>query len=168
MDSDPERITADAVLRRYRPGDADAVRRLHERALREAGTDPGDVPGTRDLRWIEAAYVDPGGEFLVVELDGTDESGGGVVAMGGLVVDGAVGELFRVAVHPDHQREGYGSAVMQGLEDAARESGVERLVLTTAARQQAATAFYPARGYTRTGRERHGDYQLLRFEKRLQ
>jgi hypothetical protein len=40
------RDPADAV-RRFDPGDADAVVDLHERALDAAGTDPADVPGTR-------------------------------------------------------------------------------------------------------------------------
>ncbi|MFB6150538.1 MAG: GNAT family N-acetyltransferase [Haloarculaceae archaeon] len=167
------RADAEAVVRRYEPADEAAVRRVHERALLDAGTDPADVPGTADLGWIEAAYVEPGGEFLVAEADGE------VVATGGLVVDDrggsggddaddpVEGELFRLAVDPDHQREGYGTAVLDGLEAAARERGVDRLALTTARRQAAATEFYPARGYERVGRERHGEYELIRFEKRL-
>jgi len=155
------------VVRRYRSGDERAVRRVFERAMTAAGTDPADVPGTRDLGWVEAAYIEPGGEFLVVEpRDGRDECGR-VVATGGLVVDEDVGELFRVAVDPDHQRRGYGSRLLSGLENAARERGVERLVLTTARRQDAAVAFYSARGYELTGRDTHGEYDLLRFAKRL-
>ena len=151
----------DRVVRRFESRDESAVRRLHELALREAGTDPTDVPGTQDLGWIRAAYLDPGGEFLVAERDDR------VVAMGGVVIDADVAEVFRVAVHPDHQREGHGSAVMRGLEDAARARGVDRIVLTTARRQDAATDFYPARGYVETGRERQGEYELIHFEKRL-
>lgn len=156
---------SDWTLRRYEPRDSDAVRRLHERAMSAAGTDPGDVPGTGDLGWVEAAYLDTGGEFLVVEAresGGADESGT-VVAMGGLLVDGATGELFRIAVDPDHQREGYGSIILDALEATARDRGVERIVLTTARRQAAALDFYPAHGYAETGRESHGEYELRHF-----
>ena len=52
-------------IRRYDPHDADPVWTLHETALRDAGTDPADVPGTDDLQRIEAAYLDAGGDFLV-------------------------------------------------------------------------------------------------------
>jgi GNAT superfamily N-acetyltransferase len=149
------------VVRRYEPGDERAVQDVFERAMREAGTDPADVPGTRDLGWIEAAYIDPGGEFLVVEVDGE------VVATGGLVVDRDVAELFRVAVDPDHQREGHGSRLLGALEDAARDRGVERVVLTTARRQSSAVAFYPQYGYELTGEDRHGEYRLRHYAKRL-
>lgn len=148
-------------IRRFEPGDTDAVVALHGRALAAEGTDPDDVPGTRDLQWIEAAYLERGGEFLVAEV------GGELVAMGGLAVDDAVGELFRIAVAPGHQREGYGSALVDALERAARERGVERLVLTTARRQDAAVRFYRARGYAETDRERYDGYELIRFEKAI-
>ncbi|PSQ05999.1 N-acetyltransferase [Halobacteriales archaeon QS_4_69_31] len=154
------RDPADAV-RRFDPGDADAVVDLHERALDAAGTDPTDVPGTRDLRRVEAAYLDTGGEFLV------GEAGGAVVAMGGPPVDGPLGELFRMTVDPAHQREGYGSAIIEGLEAAARERGVKRTRLTTGARQESALGFYARHGYAETGRESHGEHELVGFAKRL-
>mgnify|MGYP000510097723 CR=1 FL=1 len=153
--------SGDPVVRRYGTGDETAIRRVFERAMRAAGTDPTDVPGTQDLDWIEAAYLDTGGEFLVVETDGE------VVATGGLAVDGDVGELFRVAVDPDHQRAGHGSRLLAALEDAARERGVERIVLTTALRQDAAVDFYTDHGYEQTGRDRHGEYRLFHFTRRL-
>jgi len=149
------------VVRRYEPGDEAAIRDVFERAMREAGTDPADIPGTRDLEWVEAAYVETGGEFLVVEV------GGEVVAIGGLVVDGDVAELFRIAVDPAHQREGHGSRLLAALEDAARERGAERVVLTTASRQESAVAFYPKHGYEQTGSDRDGEYRLRHYEKRL-
>jgi len=152
---------ASPLVRRYESGDQAAVQRVFRRAMREAGTDPTDVPGTRDLDWIEAAYLDTGGEFLVVEV------GGEVVATGGLAVDGDVGELFRVAVDPDHQRAGHGSRLLAALEDAARERGVERMVLTTARRQDAAVDFYLGHGYDQTGRDRYGEYRLRHYAKRL-
>jgi len=159
---------ADPAVRRYELADAEAVQRLHRRALSAAGTDPADVPGTADLRWIPETYLEPGGEFLVVELGGaTDDRGESIVAMGGLVVDDARGELYRVAVDPARQRAGYGSLLIEELEAAARERGVERIASTTARRQVAAVAFYAARGYEETGRERHGEYELIGFEKRL-
>ena len=135
--------------------------------VERVAADPADVPDTDDLADVGAAYVDPGGEFLVVESEGH------IVAMGGLAVDGedladGEGELFRIGVDTDHQRRGYGSAILAGLEDAARERGLDRIVLTTARRQAAATEFYPAHGYERVGRERQGEYRLVRFAKSLE
>jgi GNAT superfamily N-acetyltransferase len=154
--------TDDPVVRRYEPGDQPAVRDVFERAMRDAGTDPADIPGTRDLEWIDAAYVETGGEFLVVEV------GDEVVAIGGLVVDGDVAELFRIAVDPAHQREGHGSRLLAALEDAARGRGAERVVLTTASRQDSAVSFYRRHGYEGTGTDRDGEYRLRHFAKRLE
>lgn len=155
-------------LRRYRPGEGPAVRAVHQRALRDAGTDPADVPGNDDLRRVESAYLESGGEFLVVDLDTPEEQR--VVATGGYkpVDDDATRtvELFRMAVAPEHQGEGHGSRILAGLERRARESGFERVVLSTAARQDSA-GFYAAHGYRETGHEQYGEYELIGFEKRL-
>jgi ribosomal protein S18 acetylase RimI-like enzyme len=164
---EPTRLADGALLRRAEPADGPELRRLYRAAMRAEGTDPADVPDTDDLADVGAAYVDPGGEFLVVESEGH------IVAMGGLAVDGedladGEGELFRIGVDTDHQRRGYGSAILAGLEDAARERGLDRIVLTTARRQAAATEFYPAHGYERVGRERQGEYRLVRFAKSLE
>jgi len=155
------RSRSEGAVRRYRPGDGPAVEDLHRRALREAGTDPEDVPGNRDLQWIEETYLQSSGEFLVVE------SGGRIVACGGLLLDGGTAELMRIAVDPDHQREGYGTAILEGLERTARDRGCDRIVLTTASRQTSATEFYPDRGYERLARRRVDDYELIEFGKQL-
>ncbi|WP_136687665.1 GNAT family N-acetyltransferase [Halorhabdus amylolytica] len=155
------RSRSEEAVRRYRPGDEPAVENLYRRALQEAGTDPDDVPGNQDLRWIEETYLRSDGEFLIAESDGQ------IVACGGLLVDGATAELLRIAVDPDHQREGFGTAIVEGLERAARERDCDRIVLTTASRQASATTFYPERGYERLGTERVNGYHLIEFGKRL-
>lgn len=149
------------MVRRFRAGDGPDVRRVHRRALADAGTDPEDVPGNRDLRWIEEAYLRSGGEFLVAESDGR------IVACGGLLVDGETAELMRIAVDPDAQRTGHGTAILDGLETAARQRGCDRVVLTTADRQAAAKQFYADRGYEQVGMRRGGGYTLLEFVKTL-
>jgi GNAT superfamily N-acetyltransferase len=168
-------------LRRYDPRDREAVLVLHERALRDAGTDPDDVPGTDDLRAIEARYLAAGGEFLVgVDPDDADAprtTDGALVAMGGYlptevghdderdVPDAA--ELHRMRVAPSRQRQGLGTALLAELEARARADGFERLLATTAARQRASTRFYPARGYREVDRSRSGAYELVHYEKEL-
>ena len=169
--SDGPGSTPEPRLRRYHPGDGPAVRAVHERALRAAGTDPSDVPGTDDLRRVESAYLDAGGEFLVVDRGTAGDPE--VVATGGYKPTSGDGEdeprtveLFRMAVAPEHQGEGYGARVLTGLERRAHERGAERVVLRTAARQ-GSVGFYAAHGYRETGRERYGEYELVGFEKRL-
>ena len=149
------------MIRQYRPGDGPAVRRIHRTALSSAGTDPEDVPGNRDLHWIEETYLRGDGEFLVADVDGR------VVACGGLLVDGPTAELMRIAVDPQYQRQGHGTAILGGLEAAAIDRKCDRIVLTTASRQVAATQFYPSHGYERQQSRRINGYELIEFEKSL-
>jgi len=174
-------------FRRYDPRDAAAVVRLHEWAMREAGTDPGDIPGSGDVRDVQASYLDAGGEFLVgtVEADADTEGlaavpgtfDGRVVAVGGFLpneaghadertVPGAA-ELHRMRVAPPCQGRGYGRALLDALERRAETAGYERLLATTARRQQRAVALYERAGYAVADESAHGDYDLVHFEKEL-
>lgn len=155
---------ASGQLRRATNADAEPLVALHERALRDAGTDPGDVPEREDLRDVEGEYLAAGGEFLVVEDEGE------IVAMGGhRPVDDATIELFRIAVAPERQRAGLGDRVVSALEARGRKAGFDRVRLETVVEQDAAAKFYPARGYEETSRgpSASGRYTLLTFEKPL-
>lgn len=167
-------------LRRFDPSrdDPAALHALHKRALRDAGTNPEDVPGTEDLDDIPGTYLD-GGEFLVGIEDGD------LVAMGGFrpAIDlppgghegfeagaadpAAAVELFRIAVAPELQGRGLGTAVLDELERRAADEGFAWVVLTTAARQRAGVELYRSRDYREVGRRQEGAYELVRFEKSL-
>jgi len=178
-------MSGEMTLRQYDPRDESAVWTLHEWAMRAAGTDPDDVPGSDDLRHVEERYLD-GGEFLVGVVAGLDTDDdhdwpvtfdGRLVAMGGLLpsenghadertVAGAA-ELHRMRVAPPTQGRGYGRELLAALETRAVELGYDRLLATTAERQTAATRFYPAAGYEAVDRSTHGEYELVHFEKGL-
>ncbi len=171
-------------LRPYDSRDAEAVWRLHELALRDAGTDPADVPGTDDLRDVETAYIDAGGAFLVGTVPAAAAGAevpavhdGALVAMGGFLpaaagyddertIEGAA-ELHRMRVAPSCQRRGYGRRLLEALEAAAERAGFDPLLATTARRQAAAVEFYADEGYEVVGESTAGDYELVHFEKEL-
>lgn len=166
---------ADVVLRRYEPSDRDAVRDLHERALRDAGAYAEDLPAgaEADLDDVESAYLDACGEFLVGERDGE------VIAMGAFrPFDGSdafdypesdvpTAEIKRMRVAPGHQRQGVGERVLGVLEERARDAGFERLVLDTGVEMEAAQSFYENRGFEQVGREEFPEYDVavLLYEK---
>lgn len=148
-------------IRRYQPGDAETVARLHERVLRDAGTDPDVIEHPDDIDDIRGEYLDTGGEFLVVE-DGDD-----IVGMGGLRVDGDEAELYRMRVAIDRQGEGIGTMLLAALEAAARERGVDLLFAQTADCQHKAVNFYPRNGYEQIDTFPRGEDMLIRYEKDL-
>jgi ribosomal protein S18 acetylase RimI-like enzyme len=149
------------AIRRYERADGPAVRRLHDRTFENEATDPEDIPNIDDLDRIHEEYVDSGGAFLLAETDGS------LVGMGGLKVDGSTGEMFRLRVHPDHQGRGVGRKLVEALEEAARERGVETLYAETARRQTAAVSFYPALGYEQHDTDTQDEYELVTFRKDL-
>jgi len=152
-------------LRQYEPADAARVWTVHEAALRASPLPfVEDAPADEDIKQIAAAYLDDGGEFLVGEADGE------IVATGGFQPrDSATVEMLRMRVHPDHQGQGYGAAVLAELETRAREQGASRAVLSTNALLTAAQRLYERRGYEQTGSERTeaGDV-TLHYEKRFE
>lgn len=171
------------LFRRYDPRDSEAILELHEWAMREAGTDPTDIPGTEDLREIERVYVEAGGDFVVgvtdEELSALPTTfDGRVVAMGGFMpsesghedersVPGAT-ELHRMRVAPPLQGEGYGRALLEELEARIQDAGFDRVLATTAMAQTRAVSFYPRAGYREVDRSAFGEYELVHFEKHLE
>ncbi len=174
------------TCRPFQSADADAVRRVDERALAATETDPEDIPGSGDLADVAASYLDRGGEFLVGVLperpDIDDASAitthdGYVVAIGGYLpseagyedertVAGAA-ELHRMRVHPAVQGEGYGRDILAALESRITAAGFDPILATTARRQRKAIAFYPSAGYEQVDESTLGEYELVHFEKRL-
>lgn len=151
-------------VRRHRPGDAEAVRSLHRRAIEEVGAYAEELSDylDRDLEDIEKNYLQSGGEFLVGTLDGR------VVAMGALHrISDAEAELKRMRVEPEFQRRGFGRLMLESLEERALELGVTKLKLDTTARQVGARRLYECAGYSVSGTGKIGPFDCLFYEKEL-
>lgn len=58
-----------------------------------------------------------------------------------------VGALWRVYVDPNHQRQGYGKAVVKELEHRARGLGYKKLYLHTSELNPAAVKFWKQQGF---------------------
>ncbi len=61
--------------------------------------------------------------------------------------DGHRGWLYYLAVDPDLQRSGLGSAMTQAAEDWLRQRGVVKVMLMVRPENEAVRAFYEANGY---------------------
>ena len=150
------------TVRRYQAADHDAAFALHNLALRQVGAHVGNGPWDDDLHHVEELYLNAGGEFLVAELDGR------IVGMGALRRrDATRAAITRMRVHPAHQRQGIGQAILTRHEARASGLGYTTLVLETTVRQTAAQRFYLKNGYAETGRSRMYGFDVIHYEKTL-
>jgi ribosomal protein S18 acetylase RimI-like enzyme len=162
----------DLAVRQFATPDTDPVWRVHDRALRASEMEY-DPEYNRYLRHVEREFFEPGGWFTVVEAADTDVSVAtrehpaepAVVAIGGFqprsYVRDASAEspswlpadeeetcrIRSVAVAPELQGAGVGSALLGRLERRAAERGFGYAVLQTYTSMAQACRFYERRGY---------------------
>ena len=82
------------------------------------------------------------GTFLIARLDGRAVGCGAI-----RLLDDVTAEIKRMYVEPEVRGRRVGRAVLDALEEKARELGVRRLVLETGIHQHAAIALYTHAGY---------------------
>lgn len=163
----------DLNVRRYRPPDAAAVWRVHERAYRAAF--PADDPDANDdLHDVEGTYL-RNGEFLVGELPARASPrappDGRLVATGGLrPTEEPAGDrtalLTRLRVDPDLGCWKHGRAMVRALERAARRRGFERIVLDTDERLPGGRVLWELEGYEGCGPSYRADAAMLLYRYR--
>ena len=107
--------------------------------------------GSRDETPLEPAYFEPpDGAFFVGYLDGRPVASGAWRRRRDVTVDGtdATAEIKRMYVAPEARRRGLARVMLVHLEDTARASGAEAIVLETGLAQPEAIALYESSGYT--------------------
>jgi ribosomal protein S18 acetylase RimI-like enzyme len=149
------------TVRRYQETDHDQVWKLHKLALLASGAFVESGPWDDDLHHIEQGYLDSGGEFLVGLCDNQ------LVAMGALTITDNKAEIKRMRVHPDHQRQGYGQAILQQLEQRACQLGFSTIQLETTVQQESAQHFYRKNGYTEIERTQWRHFTVIHYTKEL-
>jgi putative acetyltransferase len=145
------------------PFDSDDARRLV--AALDAGLAELYPPEQRFGPNLKAEHLEGGhGTFLVARDDGRAVGCGAI-----RLLDSTTAEAKRMYVEPDQRGKGVGSAMLAGLEAAAKQLGVRRLVLETGIFQDAALSLYRRAGFTRV--DCWGEYASsptsICFEKRF-
>lgn len=145
------------TVREAGPADAPRIATVHEAAIRGLAGDTYD--STVVDAW--AGGVDPDGypvesddsHLVVAERDTTIVGYGELRPRAGDYLQSAVdGEIRAVYVHPDHAREGVGSAIYEALESAARNRDLDSLGLWASLN---AVQFYEAQGFEQVARVTH-------------
>src|SRR5436309_271734 len=121
---EPADILSPAAQRLIAALNAELSRAYPEEGATHFRLDPDEVEAGR-------------GVFLVARRAGKPIGCGAVRR-----IDDSTGEIKRMYVGADERGRGVGRALLAGLETAARELGLTRLVLETGVRQSAAIALY--------------------------
>jgi putative acetyltransferase len=132
-------MTAPVVLERVAWSDprGEALRTAQRAELTERYETPDSEPGP-------APTADDITLFLIATIEGVPAGCGGLRR-----IDAHHGEIKRMYADPAFRGTGVATAILRGLEDAARELGWSRLVLETGEKQPDAMRFYEREGYTR-------------------
>ncbi|ELY98492.1 GNAT family N-acetyltransferase [Natrialba asiatica] len=93
---------------------------------------------------LERALSKPGTAVLVAETDA------GVVGFTHGVVQDDEGDVLRMYVHPDHQREGVGTALHERLRDDLADFNMNRMRAIDLASNATGRAFYEELGFEET------------------
>ena len=100
-------------------------------------------------RWLEVDYLrlaeDPGGLILVAELEAGDPASILGFAAFHRVMEEA--ELRNIAVHPEHQHQGVGRALLEAGSKRLGEAGARRLFLEVRASNNRALELYHSMGF---------------------
>ncbi len=151
------------LIRRYVEADRAKVLELHFLGLKQFEADSPRGSWGADIDDIEGVYLSKKGEFLVGELDGE------VVAMGGFWrKTEKVAELKRMRVHPEHQRRGFGQAILTELEKRAKAMGYSSMFLDTLPIMAPARRLYTKNGFVQTGTKKIGRFEAILYEKALE
>ena len=107
---------------------------------------PDDAPRNAPGKVIRRKLTTQRELFLVGVLGGSPEERiVGTVLAG---YDGCRGWIYHLAVHPDHQRAGFGRRIMEVAETSLRQLGCPKINLQVRAENSGVVRFYESLGYS--------------------
>ena len=109
-------------------------------------TEDATAAEVRTLADPAFARVEQGSDDLVVAFDGEDPVGMAFLATNAIDIQAHWATVKRLQRHPDRRASGVGGALLRGIEDAAVDRGISRIVLTVRG-GTGREGFYAAHGY---------------------
>jgi ribosomal protein S18 acetylase RimI-like enzyme len=129
-----EKGTGSLSIRACRPEDVEVVLEL----WRQADATPSATDTADDLR---RAIAESPAHVLVAEV------GGKVIGSVIGTFDGWRGNIYRLAVHPDHRRQGVARALVAEVEAKLARQGAKRITALVEKEHPLAMNFWEAKGY---------------------
>lgn len=140
-----ETAPATATIRRFREGDLDGLLAVNARAFAEH-PEQREMDLTDFKRRASSDWFDPAGLFVA-------EQGGSIVGFHWTKVDEGVGEVYVLAVDPDHHGAGLGGALLARGLDHLAGVGVNAVDLYVEEENARALDLYTAFGFSEVGRD---------------
>lgn len=140
------------ITREFADHDQSAVIELQEAFMREFFPeyvdDPRQYEWNADVYDIDRFYLKRGGKIWVTEVDGY------IAGFGGFrLVDPTTAEIKRVRIASDYRGQGFGKSIIEKIENHCKEASIDKILVGTDDRFEAAKAMYVKM-----------DYQLYRTE----
>ena len=134
----------DFWIRDWQRGDRDAAAQVISTVLAEYGLSWQPTEADRDVVEVEQAYLQSGGEFWVVELQGNIV---GTAAYYPITRGEQAVEIRKMYLLPQVRGQGLGRYLLQQLENAIAEKGFKEIWLETASVLSEAVVLYENNGY---------------------
>lgn len=142
--------TSQVSVRSATNQDSERVQNLVFGVLREYGLEPNLCRTDSDIADIEAAYINRGGIFELLE----DENGNLLGTVGLYPISDEKIELRKMYFAKDFRGKGYGKKTLQRMIDKTRSLGYKQLYLETAGVLKEAVGLYKSFGFHET-EEKH-------------
>ncbi len=146
-------------IRRYKPGDNEAAKALNYAGLAQMRPDidwQGIEVADGDYDNIENIYINNRGDFLVGTIKNE------VIVTGAVKkLSGDCGEIKRIRVKPECQRQGYGEAMTKALIKRAAELGYDRIRIDTMTSNTRAQALFKKVGFKESSNGKIGEYDVI-------
>jgi GNAT superfamily N-acetyltransferase len=134
-------------IREFTLSDQAGINKLQDEFMAEffpgLANDPGQFEWNADIYDIDECYLKNGGKAWVVDIDDF------VAGFGGFrLVSPEIAEIKRVRIDSRHRGKGIGKSIIRQIENYCKAAGIQKLLVDTDDRFEAAISMYTGMGYS--------------------
>jgi GNAT superfamily N-acetyltransferase len=134
-------------IREFTLSDQAGINKLQEEFMAEffpgLANDPGQFDWNADIYDVNECYVKTGGKVWVAEIDNR------IAGFGGFrLVSQGIAEIKRVRINTRHRGKGLGKLIIRQIENYCKTADIQKILVDTDDRFEAAIAMYTGMGYS--------------------